>query len=375
VYFTAEGGAAPTAGNQQIENLRIPIRYIHGSIRITTQLMKASKSNKGSFARAMQLEMDRLLDDLRIQRLYGIWGDGRAVRALVNGDPGTGTLLTLDAPAGIAGANHGNHFLNVGDYIAFVNPASGALRAGGTRRVTARAAGGTTVTVDAAIDTAVGDNDFVVKAYGSDASIAISNTDWQHAPMGFLGMLDNGTFVNEYFGLSRTQFPILQSTDINSVGALSADVIQRAIDVALQVGNAKIKCHLMHPDTRRAYLTIMELDRRYTGPALRNPDAGTAAAAGSYKDGMSFGETPIYTDPFCPFGFWFGWDNRSSVRYVMSDGEWADEDGAVLRAVGNTAVDTWEAWYRIYENFANLRPNQSFRLRGVNTTFSIAHIV
>lgn len=197
VYFTAEGGAAPTAGNQQIENLRIPIRYIHGSIRITTQLMKASKSNKGSFARAMQLEMDRLLDDLRIQRLYGIWGDGRGVRALVNGDPGTGTIVTLDAPAGVAGANHGNRFLNVGDQIAFIDPASGLLRAGGTRRVTARAVGGTTVTVDAALDAAVGDNDFVVKAYGSDASLVITNTDWQHAPMGFLGMLDNGEANSE----------------------------------------------------------------------------------------------------------------------------------------------------------------------------------
>lgn len=192
VYFSAEGGAAPTAGNQQIENLRIPIRYIHGNVRFTTQFIKAAKSNRGSFARGMQLEMDRLLDDLRIQRSYGLWGDGRAVRALVNTDPGTGTLLTLDAPGGVAGADHGNRFLNVGDQIAFIDPATGTLRAGGTRRITARATGGTTVTVDSALDAAVGDNDFVVKAYGSDASITIQNTDWNHAPMGFLGMIDNG---------------------------------------------------------------------------------------------------------------------------------------------------------------------------------------
>jgi hypothetical protein len=57
----------------------------------------------------------------------------------------------------------------------------------------------------------------------------------------------------------------------------------------------------------------------------------------------------------------------------MSDGEWADEDGAVLRAA--TAVDTWDATYRIYENFALLRPNQSFRLRAISTTFTVAHIV
>lgn len=374
VYASAEGGAQPTAGFQQIENLRIPVRYIHGGISITTQLIKASRSNKGSFARGMQLEMDRLLDDLRVQRLFYIWHDGRGVRALVNGDPSTGTTLTLDGPGGVAGVNHGNRFLNVGDNIAFIDPATGSLRAGGTRRITARAAGGTTVTVSAALDAAVGDNDFVVKAYGPDASVALSNTEWQHPPMGILGLIDDGTFVNTYFGLSRTAFPILQSTVINSVGSLSADILQRAYDVALQVGNCKTAYHLTHPNTRRAYLTIMEQDRRYTGPALRNPDAGTVAFKGGYAGGgLAFGEVPIMVDPFCPFGMWFGLDNRSGVRYVMSDGEWADEDGAVLRAA--TAVDTWNATYRIYENYAMLRPNQSWRLADISTTFVIAHIV
>ena len=373
VYASAEGGARPTAGNQQIENFRIPIRYMHGGISITTQLVKASKSNKGSFARGMQLEMDRLLDDLRIQRLFYIWHDGRGVRALLNGDPGVTSTYTLDAPGGVAGADHGNRFLNVGDNISIIDPASGLLRAGGTRQITAIASGGTTVTVSAAIDTVTADNDFVVKAYGADASIVISNTEWQHPPMGFLGMIDNGTFVNSYFGLSRTQFPILQSVDINSVGALSADILQRAQDVTLQVGNCKTAYHLTHPDTRRAYLTIMEQDRRYTGPALRNPDAGTVAFKGGYNSGLAFGEVPIMVDPHCPYGMWFGFDNRSATRFVMSDGEWADEDGAVLRAA--TAVDTWDATYRIYENFALLRPNQSFRLRGINSTFVVAHIV
>lgn len=375
VYASAEGGAAPTAGNQQIENFRIPIRYLHGGIRITTQLIKASRSNKGSFARGMQLEMDRLLDDLRVQRLFYIWHDGRGVRALLNGDPGTTTTYTLDSPGGVAGPDHGNRFLNVGDQIAVVDPATGTLRAGGTRRVTAIASGGTTVTISAAADGALADNDFIVKTYGADASLAIGNSEWQHPPMGFLGMIDNGTFVNSYFSLSRTAFPILQSVDINSVGALSADILQRAQDVTLQVGNCKTAYHMTHPDTRRAYLTIMENDRRYTGPALRNPDAGTVAFKGGYNSGLAFGEVPIMVDPHCPYGMWFGFDNRSAVRYVMSDGEWADEDGAVLRAVGSTAVDTWDATYRIYENFALLRPNQSFRLRGISTTFVIAHIV
>jgi hypothetical protein len=374
VYFTAEGGRPPTAGRQQVEQLRIPRRHTHGQIQLTAQLIKAARSETGAFATGMRFEMDNLINDLRIQRLFAMWGDGRGIRALVNTDPGTGTLLTLDAPGGVAGATNGSRFLNIGDHIVFVNAATGTLRAGGTREIITVPPAGTTVTVGAAIDTVVGDNDFVVKAYGPDASVTIEDTDWQHPPMGMLGMIDNGTFVGTYFGLSRTAFPILQSTRIASVGALSADIIQRAIDVALQVGNCKISSHWMDTSVRRAYLTLMEMDRRYTGEYLMKPDAGTVSAKGAYKDGLHFGGVPINTDPFAPYGTWFGFDNRSAYRYVVTDGEWADEDGAVLSRVA-TQVDTFEATYRIYDNFCVLRPNQSFRLDAITANVVVSHIV
>lgn len=252
-YFTAEGGNIPTAGRQQVENLRIPIRYHHGAISITKQLMLASRSNEGAFARGMRLEMDRLLDDMRTQRRFAIWGDGRAVRALVNGAHGTVATVTVDAPGGFAGATNGTRFINVGDQVAFVLPTTGALRAGGTREVSAIAAAGTSFTVSAVLDTAVDDNDIIVKAYGSDASLAIANSDYLHAAMGMSGLVDDGTYLNLYFGLSRATFPILQSLVVSSVGALSADVIQRAIDVATTVGNAQIAYHLMHSSVVRAY--------------------------------------------------------------------------------------------------------------------------
>ena len=374
VYFTAEGGRPPAAGNQQTENLRIPVRYTHGAIQLTAQLMKASKSDKGAFVSALKLETEGLLDDLRMQRLFAMWGDGRGIRALLNGDPVTGTTLTLDAPGGFAGPNHGNRFLNVGDYVVAVDPTTGAVRAGGTRRIDAIAAGGTTATINAACDTAWADNDFIIKAYGSDASITIGDTDWQHPMMGMMGMIDNGTYVNMYFNLSRTQYPVLQATRINNVGALSADVIQRGIDVAMQIGSAKITEHWVHPDTRRAYLTLMEQDRRYTAESLMNPNAGTKIASGQYSDTLSFGGVPIKTDPHAPYGTWFGCDTRSAVRYILEEGQWADETGEIFVQVAN-AVDTYSATYRIYDNCAWLRPNQSFRLDDIQTTFVMAHIV
>lgn len=373
-YFTAEGGSIPTAGRQQIENMRIPMRYHHGGIQITKQLMVASRSSEGAFARGMRLEMDRLLDDLRVQRRYAIWGDGRAVRCLVNGDPGTGVTITVDAPGGIAGATNGARFINVGDNVSFVDPIGGALRAGGTRLVTGVAAAGTTFMISAVCDAAVGDNDYVVKAYGADASIVIGNTDFMHAPMGLTGLIDNGGYVNLYYGLSRSSFPILSSTVIGTVGALSADVIQRGIDVSQQIGNSQIAFHLMHPSTVRAYLALAEADRRYMGADLKSPDVGTVAAKNSWNTGLNFGGVPLKRGIDAPYGMWFGVDNRSFVRFTADEGSWIDEDGAVLRR-DTTAVDTFLGQYRIYENFASLRPNQSFRLDGITTTVVVAHVI
>jgi hypothetical protein len=375
-YFTAEGGNIPTAGRQQIENMRIPMRYHHGAITITKQLMVASRSSEGAFARGMRLEMDRLLDDLRVQRRFAIWGDGRGVRCLTSADPGTGTTISVDSPGGFAGASAANgcRFINVGDNVAFIEPVGLALRAGGTRLVTAISPAGTSFTISAAANAALDDNDLVVKAYGADASLAIGNTDFMHAPMGISGIVDDGTFVNLYFGLSRTTFPILQSVVISSVGALSADVIQRAIDVCMQVGNTQISYHLMHPSVVRAYLALMESDRRYMGADLKSPDLGTVAAKNTWNTGLNFGGIPLKRGIDAPYGYWFGVDNRQFVRYVADEGSWVDEDGAVLRR-DTTAVDTFVGQYRIYENFASLRPNQCFRLDGITTTVISAHVV
>jgi len=370
-YWSAEGGAPPVAGRQQIEQLRIPCRYFHGSCRFTVQAIKASQSDKGSFARLMRLEMDNLLKDMRVQRNFAIWGDGRGVRALVNATTAT-TTLEVDAPGNIAGSDHGTRFLNVGDNIAFVTPATGALSGVGTFEIVAINSDGTDVTLDA-IPGTEDDNDYIVKAFGADTSLILSDTEFNQAAMGIRGIVDAGAIVNGYFGLSRATFPILQAYVLTSAGAISADLIQRAIDVVGSVGQGKVTKHCMSYDTRRALLAIMENDRRYSHEYLMKPDAGTKIAK-DYKATLTFGGIPVQCDHFAPFGEWYGLDTSSWRRASMADGEWADETGAVLTAVAGQ-LDTYEALYRIYENFYALQPNQSFAIRGITTNVIVAQTV
>ena len=373
-YWSQEGGGFPTAANQQLEWLRIPCRYFHGMCRFTVQAIKASQTDKGAFARLMRLEMDNLLKDMRVQRNFAIWGDGRGVRAFVNeGTPTGNTTLELDAPAGIAGATHGTRFLNVGDNIVFVVPATGALSFAATRLVTAVNADGTDVTLDAAPGTGAADNDFIVKASGAATSAVIGNSDWMNMAMGIRGIVDSGGVVNNYFGLSRATFPILQAYTVPTAGAISADLIQRAIDTAGSMGGGNIDKHAMSYDTRRELLTIMENDRRYSHEYLMKPDAGTKVA-GDYKANLTFGGVPVFCDHFAPFGEWYGLNTGSFRRASMTDGEWADETGAVLTQVSGQ-VDTYEALYRIYENYYALNPNQCFRLSGISTNVVVAQVV
>ena len=376
VYFAAERGARPSAGQQRVESMRIPMRYLYGQIEITKQLMEASRSNESSVARGLRFEMDGLVDDLRIQSQFALWQFGVGIRCLCQGDPGTDTRFEVDAPGGIAGATNGARFLNEGDFIVWVN-ANGVLQAGGTREITGIATDGTYVDVSAAINTNTSDNDYIIKAYGSDASIAINNTDYNHPPMGLLGLVDDGTYNNNYFGLNRTSFPIMRSTVISAVGAISGDVIMRGIHSARSIGKGKISMLWCEDSVLRAYITLTNDLRRYQGSDLLSPDAGTTAAsqdADESASGLKFGKIPIHTDLDAPYGMMFGLDTRPFARYVMNPGSWVDDDGNTLFRSA-TLVDDFTADYRLWEQFVNFQPNTSFRLEGISANVVAIHRV
>ena len=369
VYAGADGGQLPTASNQKHEKVHIPLKFIWGRVQFSGPALKLSESNEAAFGRVMSIEMDGLVEDLAVQCEFYYSHFGTGVRALCQGNPSTNTTLELDSPGGVAGADHGNRFLNEGDNIVAISP-QGTLRAGGTRLITGINADGTDVTVSANMDSSWADNDLIVKAYGADASIAIDNTEYMHIPMGLLGHVDDATYVSNYHGISRDTYQIFRSPVISSIGALSLDVMQRAFDLSAQLGNAKISEMWASYPVRRALLQLLEADRRYTGSDLKAPDGGTKAVKGG---DITFGGVPMKTAAYFPYGTIIGTDNRHKVRYVNTEWEWIDEDGSTLSRVSNQ--DAFEASGRLFENSHYERPSAGFRLDGVNSTIVVAHVM
>ena len=181
-FFAGEDSAYPTAGNQTHSQGRIDMRKMIARIRLTEEAMADLVSSEASFRNGMTDEKTRLVDDISRRENQALGIDGRGVLALINeGTPSGNTSLIVDAPGNITGADFGNRFIDVGMFLAAVVPASGVVRAG-IVKINAAAAGGTTVTTDAAPNAAWADNDYLVHAANAGVTDGLATSyekgDW-----------------------------------------------------------------------------------------------------------------------------------------------------------------------------------------------------
>lgn len=364
VKSTPEGRTLPTAGSQQYLPMYIPYVDTTGRINMTVQVIDQSESNRGAFINAMMEEMDGLIRDAVQYRNEQICGYGSGIVARVNGNPAANaTSFDVDDPGGFTQATNGTRFLNPGMILGVVR--ANALVAN-TPLTVDSVTDSDTVVVQANTADLV-DNDILTRA-ASTTITQVEDTDFNVPIMGIPGMADDGGLVNQYFGINRSSYPILQARVVSSAGAISGDLIQREIDVAEQRGQGNISVHLMHHSTRRAYLNVMENDRRYTGADLRNPDLGTKAAQVVKGQYVAFGGVPIREEKHWPYGMWMGLDPSSFLHFVSVEGRWEDRGGSILQLDTSGATHTFTALFYMRDNFAMTRPNSSFRLDGLTTS-------
>jgi hypothetical protein len=367
VMSSVEGATLPTAGRQDHIDIHIPLRKTVGRINVTKDVIDASRSNRGSFKRAMSTEMDGLVRDIADYRNEMLCGYGSGIVAVGTGDSSSATTITVDQPGGFSGTTNPNRFVQPNMRLAMIDAATTAVN--GVYTVVAPIESGSynTFTVAAnALD--IDDGDILVRA-AATGTTALSDTDYYNTIMGLFGLVDDGTFVSTLHGVNRTTYPVFNSFVLSSVGALSLDAMQRAFDAAETKGQGNVTEMWCEHSVRRAYLTLLEGDRRYTSEKLMSPDGGTKAVKGS---DITFGGVPFRTERDFPYGYIVGVDSSVLQRYVNVRGEWEDEDGNVLFRSANTH-DFTALWY-MKDNFSIDRPNTCFRMDGITITALAIHI-
>jgi hypothetical protein len=143
----------------------------------------------------------------------------------------------------------------------------------------------------------------------------------------------------------------------------------RIIDSNLiQLGFDRIQTETgMDPDTMwghnsviRAVLDSVAADRRYvTGGAAPSYDAG-------FSGKLSYNGVEIIRDRYAPYNQLLIMHKSALKLYTLLDGEWADDDGAVLNRVANT--DAYEAYFRRYGNLGLTEwPKRALFIRDIKT--------
>lgn len=339
----------PTAGQQEYKNPYGTVKYNRARIQVSGPVMAASRDDKGAIVRALDSEIKGATRDLKKEINYQLFNDGTAVRALINGDPGTEVTLTLDAP--------GTQYMHDGMKIDILNPSGGAARTSSSGITISSVTSSTAAELSAAANAAVADNDYVTRAGATDQA----GTSYEM--MGLKGIVDDGTYVTTLHNLSRSTYAWWKcstySEDDNggTLRDLTLELIQSAI-TAVEKNGGMVDMIVSGPDLRDSYVKLLVADKRFVNSLTL--DGGWRAV--EYSAGGN-GAIPWVSDVDCPPNtiFFLSMDHLEIMQ--MGDFNWMDKDGAVLSRVANS--DAYEAVLYWYADLATDRPRAHTFLRDV----------
>lgn len=359
VKYVAESAGLPTAGNQGTKNLTIPVKSVFGRIELTERVMKVSRTDKGSFVRAMDLAQKGIVNDVSRQRNRALAGFGVGTIAVISSGANS-TTQTFKDPGGVVGTTNVTRFAKVGQVLAITDATGVTIR--GVQTVTAVAS--TTVVFDVAISTTTGD----LVTLGT-TSLGSNEDSYGDESMGILGLVDSTTYVTTIFGLDRSLAAnaFFRSQVLTSVGVLNQDIIQRGVDNVEEVSGQTIDTFVCHSSLRREVQKLIQPDVRYTvsDSNAHNFDVGSQAGAG--KKDLTFNGWRFRTDKDFAYGTLAGINTDHLFHIPLDKGSWSGAEGdPVLLRVANKA--NYEGRFRIDENFMSDQGNTHVRFDGVTVT-------
>lgn len=346
----SEGGALPgtnsggstSIGSQDYAEERVPLKYNYGRIQLSGPVIRAMRSDRGSFVRAMESETRGVTNDLKKDVNRQLWGDtsGQIVSFAVNAATNTLTL-------GAATTRVQQRQIEVGMVID-IGSAADSTSVAEFRTVTAVSFStlpGTITISGAAVTTAT--TDFLYRAGLAPGASAdgVELTGLQDI------VDDSGTLFN----VNPSNDPVWTSY-VDSNGGTNRSVSENLF--ASVMHNVEIKSGQMPSGSHfwassdgvhRAYANLLTAQKRFANTLdLKGGFKGLEVSAGGGSVALVWerdaaANTAWYINP------------DHLVQFEMSDWDYMDQDGAVLSRRPN--IDAYEATLYKYHELATDQRN------------------
>jgi len=321
VGFRFENEYLPAPGASKYSYLSEPLRYAYALFNITGQLFRAAESNEGAFVTAFKQEMDdtTLASKLDFNRAAFNDGSGKMCALTATG-AGGGSLASGSTKLNVDSTIN---FRGLGEVVDFVTAAGAVVSNAHT--VTAVDRVNLNITISPAlVATLTAGTHYPVRA-SIDSTISIPNNS-QNREINGLANIVNSSGVLHGFNPATYSFWASYVSAVN--GPISDSVMRLAKDTVgfnagLDLENGLDFALITTRGVRRRYADTLTGLKRFNNSDSVKLHGGFTA--------LMFDENPIFIDDQCPVGNMYGLALNKLFWSQMSDWDWMEEDGHVLK--------------------------------------------
>lgn len=370
----AEMDYIPVPDGPVIENSRVNLRKIMGTVEMTGDTMRRCKQGLGAFLDWGSRALPDLVQRVNHERDRMLIGYGTGVKARVN-QAVPAPALVIDSALGIAG--YTNAFLQFmeGERVVFSPNADGsALRSAGaaqSARITKIDQATNTLTLDA-LPAGVADNDFIFAGDASGVSTPTAGGESREI-MGLLGMVDDGKVLLEFQGLTRADYTLWNSVAIDAQdaalgawadGTLNEDLLTYADDETIVLGGGEVSILVTSRSGLRSYWRSRKNDNT-TQRVL--DERTTTGGRGKLKVWLGDRLVELRAIRKLPPEITFGLSPDTLKRWMLKGWEWDDTTGAIWRQVtdGTGRKDAFYAYGYVYMETGCIAPRKNFVIRNL----------
>ena len=325
VGFRSENETLPAPGASKYTYLTEPLRYAYALFNITGQLLKASETNEGAFVSAFKQEMDDTLLASKLDFNRAAWGDGSGKMATVTNTGATSFSTTAANTIGstVISVASTINFRGLGEVIDFVTTAG--VVASAAHICTGVDRTNLCIQISPGLGAAItAGTHFPVRA-SSDSTTSTPNNSQNKEINGVQNIVSTTGVLH---GINPTTYGWWKSWTNAVNGAISDAVMRDAKDrIGFEAGID------LENGLDFALITTRGIRRRYSDTLTglkRFNDAQAVKLHGGFT-ALMFDENPIFIDDTCPVGYMVGLALNRLFWAQMSDWDWMEEDGKVLK--------------------------------------------
>lgn len=363
VGFRPENGYIPIPGGPTIENSRVYLKEVFGSIEMSGKTMRRVRSNEGAFMNYLERALPGLRTRLTNELDRVAIGYGAGIKARVNA-ASPATTLVVDSAMGIAGwGNAVLHFLE-GETLRASPNADGSSPRATTYTVEQIDFDNSAIVVDAV--TNLVDNDYL---FAGDAA---GNSAGEEA-MGLTGIVDDGGILSTFQNISRSSYPrfgayvldVPSAAPFDGNTTLTEDVVHYADDQAYVRNAAKVDCIVTSRVGFRQCFQDLRADRSFNDPRAYQGGPGdgiTIVLMGRYLKLKTARKLP---DDVC-----FGLTKSTLKRWFTHEWEWDTTDGSLWKQVTDATGRKHAFWAYGHTEFelGSSDPQKNWRIEGWNVS-------